>query len=108
MGDEKRSQPTPKQGLSGGDFAGLGIQFAAAIVVFLFAGQWLDKRLGTNGLFTIRNGMGHFRWAIEGSLSSADLTLQNSPRRGALAFAARPTLVPEPVLFRLHIAADQK
>jgi F0F1-type ATP synthase assembly protein I len=31
----------------------LGLQFAFAIVVFLFAGQWLDKRLGINGLFTI-------------------------------------------------------
>ncbi|HEV7388905.1 MAG TPA: AtpZ/AtpI family protein [Gemmatimonadaceae bacterium] len=53
MGDEKRSQPTPKQGLSGGDFAGLGIQFAAAIIAFVFAGQWLDNRFGTNGIFTI-------------------------------------------------------
>jgi F0F1-type ATP synthase assembly protein I len=31
----------------------LGIQFALAIVVFLFAGQWLDKRLGTDSLFTV-------------------------------------------------------
>ena len=53
MGDEKPSQPSPKQGLSGSDFAGLGVQFAVAIVAFLFAGQWLDKRLGTNALFTI-------------------------------------------------------
>ena len=53
MDDEKRSQPSRKQGLSGGDFAGLGLQFALAIVLFLFAGQWLDNRLGTNGLFTI-------------------------------------------------------
>ncbi|HYS70180.1 MAG TPA: AtpZ/AtpI family protein [Gemmatimonadaceae bacterium] len=53
MDDEKRSQPSPGQGLSGADFAGLGVQFAVAIVAFLFAGQWLDNRLGTNGLFTI-------------------------------------------------------
>ena len=53
MDDEKRSRPSPKQALSGADFAGLGIQFAIAIVVFLFAGQWLDNRLGFNGLFTI-------------------------------------------------------
>lgn len=53
MDDEKRSQPPRKQGPSGADFAGVGIQFALAIVVFLFAGQWLDKRFGTNGLFTI-------------------------------------------------------
>jgi F0F1-type ATP synthase assembly protein I len=53
MEDGKRSQQSSKKGLSGADFAGVGIQFAVAIIVFLFAGQWLDKRLGTNGLFTI-------------------------------------------------------
>jgi len=53
MEDEKRPQPSSKKSLPGADFAGLGIQFAFAIIVFLFAGQWLDKRLGTNGLFTI-------------------------------------------------------
>ena len=53
MDDEKRTQPSPKQGLSGADFAGLGLQFAFAIVAFLFLGQWIDKRLGTDGMFTI-------------------------------------------------------
>lgn len=53
MEDEKRSHQSPKKGLSGADFAGVGMQFAIAIIVFLFAGQWLDKRFGTNGLFTI-------------------------------------------------------
>jgi ATP synthase protein I len=31
--------------------AGAGIQFAASIVVFLFLGQWLDRRLGTAPVF---------------------------------------------------------
>src|SRR5437868_15458500 len=53
MDDGKRSRPSPAEGASGADFAGLGIQFALAIVVFLFAGQWLDRSLGTNSLFTI-------------------------------------------------------
>lgn len=53
MEDEKRPEPSSRKSLSGADFAGVGIQFAVAILVFLFAGQWLDKRLGTNGLFTI-------------------------------------------------------
>ena len=53
MEDEKRPDTSSKKSLSGADFAGVGIQFAAAILVFLFAGQWLDKRLGTNGLFTL-------------------------------------------------------
>ncbi len=53
MDDEKRTQPSPKPGLSGADFAGLGLQFAFAIVAFLFLGQWIDKRAGTDGVFTI-------------------------------------------------------
>ena len=53
MEDEKRPHQSSKKSLSGADFAGVGVQFAVAIVAFLFAGQWLDNRLGTNGLFTI-------------------------------------------------------
>ena len=53
MEDQKRTQRSSRKGLSGGEFAGVGIQFAVAIIVFLYAGQWLDNRLGTNGLFTI-------------------------------------------------------
>ena len=53
MEDEKRTQKSSNKSLSGADFAGVGIQFVFAILVFLYAGQWLDNRLGTNGLFTI-------------------------------------------------------
>jgi hypothetical protein len=54
MEDEKGlRKTTPSGGLSGTAFAGVGLQFAAAIVIFLFAGEWVDGRLGTNGLFTI-------------------------------------------------------
>ncbi len=54
MEDEKRQgRPPSTGGLSGADFAGVGIQFAVAIVAFLFAGQWLDDRIGTKPVFTI-------------------------------------------------------
>jgi F0F1-type ATP synthase assembly protein I len=53
MKDEKRSEQRSRMGGSAADFAGVGIQFAVAIVVFLFAGNWLDDQLRTNGLFTI-------------------------------------------------------
>jgi F0F1-type ATP synthase assembly protein I len=53
MEDEKRPRSSSKKSLPGADFAGVGIQFALSIIVFLFVGQWLDKRFGTNGLFTI-------------------------------------------------------
>jgi F0F1-type ATP synthase assembly protein I len=53
MDDGKQLRKRPPAGLSAAEFAGVGVQFAAAIVVFLFAGQWLDRRLGTRGWFTI-------------------------------------------------------
>jgi F0F1-type ATP synthase assembly protein I len=53
MGDEKPPQTSSRKGLSGADFAGVGIQFALAIILFLYVGQWIDKRVGTNGLFTL-------------------------------------------------------
>ncbi|MFP5355272.1 MAG: AtpZ/AtpI family protein, partial [Gemmatimonadota bacterium] len=30
-----------------GRYAGVGLQFAVSIVVFLYAGQWVDRRFGT-------------------------------------------------------------
>jgi F0F1-type ATP synthase assembly protein I len=30
------------------DYAGVGLQFAFSIVVFMFAGMWLDRTLGTS------------------------------------------------------------
>jgi len=35
-------------GISGAEFAGIGIQFALVILVFTGAGIWLDRRLGTS------------------------------------------------------------
>lgn len=37
-----------RKGLSGTEFAGVGMQFGATIVVFALAGIWLDKRLETS------------------------------------------------------------
>lgn len=42
-----------RKGISGSEFAGLGIQFAVTIVVFAFAGIWLDRRLGASPAFVI-------------------------------------------------------
>jgi ATP synthase protein I len=30
-----------------GELLGVGMQFAGSIILFLFVGQWLDRRLGT-------------------------------------------------------------
>lgn len=52
MTDENRGAPS-NNSLSGNDFAGAGIQFAVAIVLFVFLGSWLDNRLGTSPLFIL-------------------------------------------------------
>ncbi len=38
---------------SAASFAGLGIQLAISILLFLYLGQWLDKKLGTDPLLLI-------------------------------------------------------
>ena len=40
-------------GPSATEFAGVGLQFAASIVLCLFAGQWVDRKLGTGPWFLI-------------------------------------------------------
>jgi F0F1-type ATP synthase assembly protein I len=50
-GGEPDAGPPGGQGTGGGpsatEFAGVGIQFALAILLFLYLGQWLDSKLGT-------------------------------------------------------------
>ena len=41
----KSKGPAP---LSGAEFAGIGLQFGLSIVVLMFVGLWIDKRLGTS------------------------------------------------------------
>lgn len=59
MQDEPQGRPdqTPAASTGGvgtaGKYAGIGIQFAASIVLFLYAGRWLDRRLGTDPIFLI-------------------------------------------------------
>jgi ATP synthase protein I len=36
-----------------GRFAGLGFQLVAAILLFLYGGQWVDRRLGTDPIFLL-------------------------------------------------------
>ena len=40
-------------GPSAASFAALGLQLLVAILVFLYAGQWLDRRFATKGIFTV-------------------------------------------------------
>jgi ATP synthase protein I len=42
-----------KRGPGGMRYAGLGIQLAASLLIFVWVGQWLDRKLGTGGLLTV-------------------------------------------------------
>ena len=48
-----RDGPGTFGGLSAGKFAGVGIQFAASLVLFLLAGQWVDRKFGTSPVFVL-------------------------------------------------------
>ena len=50
--DPGSESPSPVPKVSGaGAAAGMGLQFAISVILFLLAGQWLDRKLGTEPLF---------------------------------------------------------
>jgi F0F1-type ATP synthase assembly protein I len=52
MADDPPRKPGPASSLGAtGRYAGLGLQFAISILVFLYVGQWLDGRFGTKPVF---------------------------------------------------------
>jgi ATP synthase protein I len=46
-------EPGGPKGPSPMRYAGLGIQLAASLLVFVWVGNWADRRLGTGGLLTV-------------------------------------------------------
>ncbi len=50
---EERGRPGQRLSPPGSELAGIGVQFALIIVVFVFGGVWLDGRLHTSPWFTI-------------------------------------------------------
>jgi len=46
-------KPTPAPPAGVGALAGMGLTFALSILLFLLAGQWIDRKLGTAPLFLI-------------------------------------------------------
>ena len=56
-------------------YAGLGIQLAVSLVVFVLAGQWADRKLGTGGILTIAAaflGFGGTMYSLIRSLNKKD------------------------------------
>ena len=55
MKSESPDKPDSKapEPINVGSFAGAGLQFAITLVIFLFLGQWADKKLGTSPIFLL-------------------------------------------------------
>lgn len=48
MAQQPRGPVHGKGAPQGGDHVAVGLQFAAGLLLFTFAGSWLDERLGTS------------------------------------------------------------
>ena len=94
MSDEgKRDEPRSpvgtgrhKMDVGGAAYAGIGLQFAALILIFVFAGQWLDRRFGTQW-FTV---IGVFLGAGLGILSMYRRLMADQRREDAARRAKEP------------------
>jgi len=56
-------------------YAGLGVQLAVTILVSVLVGQWVDRKAGTDGVFTILGallGFGGTLYSLIRELSKAD------------------------------------
>jgi F0F1-type ATP synthase assembly protein I len=56
-------------------YAGLGIQLAVTVLVCVLLGQWLDRKVGTDGVFTILApllGFGGMLYSLIRELSRAE------------------------------------
>ena len=87
MGD-KGSAP------SASDFAGIGFQFAAAVVLFVFAGQWVDRRLGTGPVFLIAGvflGAGGAFYSMYRKLMAYQSADQGLPAKEDAKLGVRPS-----------------
>ena len=49
----KTPDPERDQGPSPMRYAGLGLQLAVSLLLFVWLGQWADRKLGTGGVLTI-------------------------------------------------------
>lgn len=64
-----------RKGMSGSEFAGIGLQFAVTLVVFALGGVWLDRRLGTSPwllILLVLGGSGLAFWAMYRRLVAAE------------------------------------
>ena len=74
QGDNESDPKKAKEELKLSDYAGVGLQFALSIIIFLFIGQWADRNLGTSPVFLLAGvflGGGAAFYSMYRRLSSA-------------------------------------
>lgn len=49
----RKTDPKSSKELNPSNFAGVGLQFAIAVILFLLLGQWADRKLGTAPVFLL-------------------------------------------------------
>ena len=65
-------------------YAGLGIQLAASILLFVFLGRWLDEKTGMSPLFTLLGaflGFGGTMWSLIRQLNKDNQDGQTAGRQ---------------------------
>ncbi|MBI1809899.1 MAG: AtpZ/AtpI family protein [Gemmatimonadetes bacterium] len=75
----------PKPGDGGQRLMGLGIQFVVAILLFLYLGMWLDRKLGTAPWFMLVGmlvGAGGGFYSLYRAMVSENKRLDDEERRG--------------------------
>lgn len=53
MSDAVKGPGVGNEGPGAGAYAGFGLQFVVALLVFLYLGQWVDRRFGTSPVFLV-------------------------------------------------------
>jgi Putative F0F1-ATPase subunit Ca2+/Mg2+ transporter len=56
----KTPDPERDKGSSPMRYAGLGLQLAVSLLLFVWLGQWADRKLGTGGVLTILAALAGF------------------------------------------------
>lgn len=80
------------EGPGAGAYAGFGMQFVVALLLFLYLGQWADRRLGTSPVFLLVGvfvGAGGSFYAMYRKLMAAQERDDEARRAAKQAAAAR-------------------
>jgi len=80
------------EGPGAGAYAGFGMQFVVALLLFLYLGQWVDRRLGTSPVFLLIGifvGAGGSFYAMYRKLMAAQAREDEARRAAKRAAAAQ-------------------